>query len=223
MSAAPRYNRWQYDRIAPYLGTRICEIGSGIGNMSRLLAQGPLERLLLTDVDPYYLDRLRSTFAGDARVGVEQLELPDLGARDRFAHLELDTVVALNVFEHIHDDLAALESTRNLIVPGGRVVILVPALPLLHGSLDRALGHWRRYSRAGLSKLFDAAGFELQTLFYFNLIGMAGWLVNSRVLQADRIPLSQLRVFDAAVPVLRLEDRLPRPLGQSLIAVGTPR
>ena len=71
MSAAPRYNAWQYRRIAPFLGRRVCEIGSGIGNMSALLAARPLERLVLTDTDPYYRDVLRDRFrdplGGDGR------------------------------------------------------------------------------------------------------------------------------------------------------------
>ena len=120
MSAAPRYNAWQYRRIAPFLGRRICEIGSGIGNMSALLASRPVERLVLTDTDPYYRDILRDRFRARAEVTVEALTLPDPGAAERFRGHALDTVVALNVVEHITEDVAALRGMADMLAPGGK-------------------------------------------------------------------------------------------------------
>jgi SAM-dependent methyltransferase len=223
MSAAPRYNRWQYDRIAPYLGRRICEVGSGIGNMSSLILENSPELLVLTDMDPYYREELRRRFGSAPAVLVEELTLPDSAAGRRFGRYALDTVVALNVVEHIAEDVDALRSIRSMLPPGGRVIVLVPALPVLFGSLDRELGHQRRYLRNGLCRHMEAAGFEVRRTFYFNLIGTVGWFINARLRQAPRIPLQQLRQFDRWVPVLRLEDRVPLPFGQSIIAIGDRR
>jgi SAM-dependent methyltransferase len=220
MSAAPRYNAWQYRRIAPFLGRRVCEIGSGIGNMSALLAGRPLERLVLTDRDPCYLDILRRRFRGHPAVTVEPLELPDPGAAARFRRHALDTVVALNVIEHIGEDVAALRSVAGMLAPGGRAVVLVPALPALYGTLDRELQHARRYRRAGLRAAFTRAGLRVTDLFYFNVVGTAGWFWNARVRRVRQLPLRQVRWFDALVPLLRLEDAAPLPFGQSLVAVG---
>jgi hypothetical protein len=64
------------------------------------------------------------------------------------------------------------------------------------------------------------AGLRVERAFYFNLVGTFGWWLNARVRQVPRIPLAQLRYFDAMVPVLRLEDHLPLPLGQSVIGIG---
>ena len=174
MSAAPRYNAWQYRRIAPFLGRRVCEIGSGIGNMSALLAARPLERLVLTDTDPYYRDVLRDRFRAHSEVTVEALTLPDPEAAARFRHYALDTVVALNVIEHIPEDVAALRCVAGMLAPGGRAVVLVPALPALYGSLDRELQHARRYRRAELRAAFGSAGLRVTDLFYFNVVGTAG-------------------------------------------------
>jgi SAM-dependent methyltransferase len=220
MQAAPRYHAWQCRRIAPFLGRRICEIGCGIGNMSSLLAGHAPERLVLTDTDPYYREIVRARFAGRAEVGVEELTLPDPDAARRFREHALDTVVALNVVEHIAEDVEALRSMRDMLVPGGRAVVLVPALPALYGSLDRNLGHARRYSRSGLQSAMERAGLRVSHAFYFNLVGTAGWFWNARVRGVRRIPIRQLRWFDALVPVLRAEDAVPLPFGQSLIAVG---
>jgi phospholipid N-methyltransferase len=101
LQAAPRYNRWQYSRITPYLGHRVCEVGAGIGNMSTLLLESRPNLLVLTDLDPYYRETLRRRFGGFPEVLVDELTLPDNSAPNRFRRYDLDTVVALNVVEHI--------------------------------------------------------------------------------------------------------------------------
>lgn len=220
MQAAPRYNQWQYSRVAPYLGRRICEVGSGIGNMSTLILDSAPELLVLTDTDSYYCEVLRHRFEGRHDVVVEELTLPEKMAKSRFQKFNLDTVVALNVIEHIADDLKALRCIGSMLRPQGRAVILVPALEGLFGSLDRALGHQRRYTRKSLAGQMRKAGFRVERVFYFNLVGSFGWWLNARIRKAPRIPLGQLRYFDRLVPILRVEDLMPLPFGQSVIAIG---
>jgi SAM-dependent methyltransferase len=220
MQAAPRYNAWQFRRIAPFLGRRICDVGAGIGNMSALIQGGSPDLLVLADTDMYYREALRGRFASHPEVVVEDLTLPDTRAKARFARYALDTVVALNVIEHIAEDIDAMRSIGGMLRSGGRAVILVPALQGLYGSLDRELGHVRRYTRRTLADRMRQAGLRVERTFYFNLIGTLGWWVNARVRRTPRIPISQLRYFDAMVPILSLEDHLPLPLGQSVIAIG---
>lgn len=221
MQAAPRYNRWQFRRIAPSLGRRVCEVGAGIGNMSALIAESGPEQLVLTDLDPAYREILRSRFAGAPNAAIEHLVLPDYSAAYRFQRYQLDTVVALNVLEHISDDVEALRSIAGMLQPGGRAIVLVPAFQQLFGTLDRELGHARRYTRQSLTRRMNQAGFRVERAFYFNLVGTLGWWVNARIRNVPRIPIKQLRIFDAMVPILQLEDLVPLPFGQSVIAVGT--
>ena len=220
MQGAPQYNRWQFSRIAPYLGRRVCEVGAGIGNMSTLMADAGLELLVLTDPDPTYREILQSRFASSPEVVVDRITLPDHSAGDRFQPYQLDTVVALNVIEHIADDVEALRSMAAMLRPGGRAVVLVPAFQKLFGSLDQELGHVRRYTRADLSQRMCEAGFRVERAFYFNVVGMIGWWVNARLRKVPRIPTEQLGYFDSLVPILRLEDLVPLPFGQSVIAIG---
>jgi len=229
MSAAPRYNAWMYDAVAPFLGKRILEVGSGIGNMSNHLLAGRPELLLLTDVDPWYRQQVRARFHGRPEVRVEALALPDPEAAARFASSRLDTVIALNVVEHIEDDVGSLRTIREMLVAGraggqagGRAVILVPALQAVYGELDRELGHHRRYSRSSLAAAFRDAGFRLEAMFWFNRVGVVGWWFHGRVRRVRQISIGQIRRFDSVVPLLRLERFLPLPFGQSLVAVGTP-
>jgi len=222
MAAAPNYNTWMYQVIAPYVGRRVLEVGSGIGNMSAQIFEAGAEHLVLTDMDEWYRDRLRARFAGQASVRVDSLMLPDPMAAVRFAADRLDTIVALNVVEHIEDDIGALATMRTMLAPGGRIVILVPALQSIYGEMDRELGHFRRYGRRNLGAAFAKAGFRVDRMFWWNRVGVAGWWFNGRVRKVTRIPIDQLKRFDGLVPMLKLERFLPLPFGQSLIAIGSP-
>ena len=223
MSAAPRYAAWQVEMLQPYLGRRIMEVGSGTGNIAACLRALNPELLVLTDTDPWYLDRLRTAFSGDPVIQFADVTLPDPTAGKRFAPLRLDSVAALNVLEHIEDDLGSLRTMSQMVVPGGRVVLLVPALPALYGTLDTELQHYRRYTKKSLTSVMRAAGLHDVRTIWYNRLGTFGWWFNARVLKAPRVSLGQLRLFDKLVPLLRHERHLPLPFGQSLIAVGTVR
>jgi len=96
----------------------------------------------------------------------------------RFGEFGLDTVIALNVIEHIEEDVAAMRSMRDMLVPGGRAIVLVPALPRLYGSLDRELGHARRYTRNALATHMKEAGLRMSTSS--TSTSSALWLVRER-------------------------------------------
>jgi len=220
LAEAPLYNRWQFDMVAPYLGKRILEVGAGIGNMSEQFLERRPELLVVSDTDAFYRERLAERFASRPEVVVESLSMPDRAAAERFSIYRLDTVIATNVVEHIEDDLGTAATMRSLLVPGGRVIILVPALQSIYGELDRELGHFRRYGRVRLRLLMERAGLEVERMMWFNRVGIFGWWFNGRIRRTRRIPLDQLRAFDRLVPMLRLERFLPLPFGQSLIAIG---
>ncbi|HTD26018.1 MAG TPA: methyltransferase domain-containing protein, partial [Candidatus Elarobacter sp.] len=131
-----------------------------------------------------------------------------------------DTVVCANVLEHVADDAASLRAMRALLAPGGRVVLIVPALHALYGTIDAAIGHHRRYTREEIDAKLHAAGLEVEHVSYFNLLGMVGWWLNARVLKRRSVPGLQARLNDRLVPLLRLERRLKPPIGMSLLAVG---
>ncbi len=215
-AAAPRYNAWLIDRVLPWVGRRVLEIGAGVGTMSAFLADR--ERVVLSDTNAGYVERLRARFAGHPQVRVAALRLPasdgDLPAE------RLDTIICLNVLEHVREDELSLATMFQLLQPGGRLVLLVPSLPAIYGTLDRALGHFRRYTPSELRHKYAAAGFRMRHLEYFNMAGIPGWWFTGRVLKRELIPTASLRWYDALVPLFRLERFLPWRLGQSLIAVG---
>jgi SAM-dependent methyltransferase len=216
LAEAPRFNRWMFDRVRPWVGDRVLEIGSGIGNLSQFLVDRP--NVVLTDTAPEYLTRLRERFGHLEGVEVMRLFLPHIDAH--VAQRRFDTIVCLNVLEHVADDDLSLQAMRSLLDRRGRLILLVPALPGLYGSLDRALGHVRRYTSRELRAKFDRGGLRMRHLEYFNLAGLPGWWLTGRVLRREMIPAASLRWFDMLVPLFRLERLLPWRLGQSLIAIG---
>jgi glycosyltransferase involved in cell wall biosynthesis len=217
LGRAERYNQWMFEQLRPFVGQRILEIGSGIGNMTRYLVGR--EHVVASDLNPRYLRILGNTFERHARL--ETIPL-DLGAFDPEAlqpH-RFDTVMCLNVLEHVEDDEGALRRLLASLAPEGRLVLLVPAHHRLYGAIDRAIHHYRRYERDELVGRLEAAGFRVEHCEFFNRLGVVGWWLNSVLLRRTRIPGLQLRFQNLAVPLLRVERRLPLPFGLSLVAVG---
>jgi SAM-dependent methyltransferase len=136
--------------------------------------------------------------------------------------MRFDSVVCVNVLEHIADDGEALRVFREVLVPGGRVIIFVPAVQAAYGPLDAELGHHRRYSKSSLARSFAAGGLNVAVLRYTNPIGLAGWMYNSKILKTRAHSLAQVRLFDRLVApwALPLERLIPPPIGLSLIGIG---
>lgn len=220
MESLRRYNTWLWDKMEPYVGQRILEVGAGTGTMTRHLLGREL--VVATDVQPEYVEVLRRTFERHAHVRVCTL---DLGADPFPASVGagFDTVLCLNVLEHVEGDLDALRRIHNVLDRNGRLVLIVPALQRLYGEIDRAIGHFRRYERAELIQKLQTAGFTVEHVSAFNVLGALGWCVNARLLRRQAVPRLQARIHDLLVPALRVEDRFDLPWGLSLLAIGSRR
>jgi SAM-dependent methyltransferase len=216
LAAAPRYNRWMFERLRRWVGEHVLEIGSGIGNLSDFIVDR--RRVVLSDTEPYYLGRLHERYGDRPNVEIARLYLPTVDGA--LADERFDTIICLNVLEHVKDDARSLAVMRGLLKPGGRLLLLVPALPWIYGTLDAALGHYRRYTPRELREKYAAAGLAMPHLEYFNLAGIPGWWFTGRVLKRRLIPAGSLALYDALVPLFRLERLLPWRVGQSLIAIG---
>lgn len=218
MSSANNYRDWMYKRVEPFIGQRILEVGAGIGNFTSLL----LDRELVVATDKYEkcVDYLKTRLGDNLKT---EPTILDLAAPDEsLARYDLDTVICMNVLEHVEDDLAALKYMNRVLVTGGRAVILVPAFQFLYGSIDHAIEHYRRYTRKSLLPVMERAGFKIERAFYMNVIGMAGWFWNNRVRKIEEENAKQIGVFDKFIApwAERVERALPPPFGLSLIAIG---
>jgi ubiquinone/menaquinone biosynthesis C-methylase UbiE len=218
LSEAVNYRRWLAGLVRPHLGDDPIEIGSGIGDYAAEWLPA-LPRMTVTEADDTRLKMLHERFTDDSRVTVRRLELP---AVEPGRHSAL---VALNVLEHIEDDADALRGAARLLRPGGTVVLMVPAFPSAMSRFDRAIGHFRRYTKASLIATLQRADLLVHDVRYLNPIGLINWYLVCRMLGTFPRNGRLLRCYDrVVVPVARrLEHRWRPPFGQSLFALAETR
>lgn len=219
MSSAKRFNRWMADTIAPWITGDVLELGAGIGNLTVLLSSGT-HRYVATDTDYESLYELKSRVPHRKNVALAMCDFSRTDEMARFRH-SADTVVCLNVLEHLADDVKGLENIHASLRPGGTAIILVPQGPEVFGTMDEVLQHKRRYTETELRAKILAAGFQIAEVTAFNHVTWPGWYLNGRLLRRRRLSRIQLRLFDLLVPLWRgIDHRLPWP-ATSLIAIAT--
>ena len=217
MAEAHNYIGWILSTFVGRIGGRILEVGLGHGSYYPQLR--PLGDYTGLDRDPAMIAAARRRFP-EGQFLQADIAQPDLSGR--IGHF--DSIVCLNVLEHIEDDRSAIAGLSALLNPGGHLCILTPALPLLYGDLDRLAGHHRRYTLGSMRTLLRVAGGEIVLLHYFNGLGGLGWLLNRwmrhRSLAAAGVN-RQIALFDRyLVPIARASDRLFRRwFGQSVVCV----
>jgi SAM-dependent methyltransferase len=213
-----RYNHWIYEHISHALGERVLEVGSGMGNITQFLCAGGRE-VTATDIVPAYRNALKRLFSDNPRVRVEKFDLT-AKAPDAFIADPFDSIVCLNVLEHIEDDLFALAQMRDSLASSGKLALLVPAHRLLYGAFDRAIGHFCRYEKHELAGKLEKTGFAVREMKFFSLVAALPWLINGRLLKRDYIPTGQANLANLLVPLLKLERLIGPPCGLSLIAIA---
>ncbi len=219
LTGTPQYLSWMASELRPYCGDEILELGAGIGNLAgRLMARRTL--YVAAENDPLHLHALRNRFLRTPNVQVLRADPEE--PRD-FAELKdrFDTVLCLNILEYPEDPGRVLESVREALKPGGRVVALAPRGPGLYGALDRAMGHNRRFTPQSARELFVGHGFTVERVVGFNRAGAPPWWLSSKVLGSKRMSKLLLKLFDKTVWLWRRIDRaLPWP-ALSLIVVAS--
>lgn len=218
LAGARNYNRWLADLVQPYLGACPLEIGSGLGDIAALWLESGVPRFTLSELNTEDVARLRQRFAHDNRIEVLQLDVTDpakgIGP--------FSAAVAMNVLEHIERDSEALAGVGRLLVPGGAVVLFVPAHGWAMSAFDRAIGHWRRYSPCSLRDTIVRAGLRPELIRHVNAPGLAAWVLGMKLLKRTPTDSVLLRLYDQLiVPITRrVEGRVSVPFGQSLFAVA---
>jgi glycosyltransferase involved in cell wall biosynthesis len=216
LSRAPRFNLWMADTIKPFCGERVLEIGSGVGNLSRALI--PRQKYVASDVNPLYLQTLRNLEVNRPYLSTAYCDINDVSSFPKVPG-GYDTVICLNVIEHVEDDHAALGNIKSTLAEGGRAIVLVPQGPANFGTLDEVLGHRRRYTRDSLTRLARECGLEVETMVEFNRTGSVAWFLNGKLMRRRSFGLTQIWMLNFITPMIRRIDHfLPIP-PLSLIAV----
>jgi SAM-dependent methyltransferase len=209
MAGADAYNGWLVERAAPWLRGRVLDAGAGIGTHTERL-RDLSDEVVALEPAPELAALLRRRVPG-----ITVVEGDATAVEGPF-----DAILCFNVLEHIADDAGTLRRFRELLAPGGALLLLVPAHPALFGSLDRAFGHERRYGKSDLRASLETAGLRVERMRHVNPVGSVGWLIQARILRRDHLPTSLLGAYDRLVPVFRSLDAVPLPFGLSLWAVA---
>jgi 2-polyprenyl-3-methyl-5-hydroxy-6-metoxy-1,4-benzoquinol methylase len=215
------YLRWQIEQVEPYMGSRLLEVGCGVGGILSQLA--PREFVMGVDIEEEEVEFARRRFADKSGFEFALMDIAHMSAKNRssLAARRFDTVLCINVLEHIKDDAGAVAAMADVLVPGGVLAILVPAHPALYGPYDAMDGHFRRYTKTALRQVLVKSGLSMERLYRFNFVGAVGWFVQYRVLRRKIHRQGHFKVITAILPALRaVESRVKPPVGLSLVAVA---
>jgi len=216
MSFAENYHRWIMSELAVYVTGSVAEVGAGVGSVSSLLLELDIRRL----------DAFEPSVEMHAQLQSQLSNVPQAAAINAFFGADCqpasyNTVVYINVLEHIDDDSGELERARHALAAGGHLLIFVPALSWLYGSVDREAGHFRRYTKHNLVRLVQNAGFEVVKARYFDIAGLLPWYVNF-VLLKNPLGGGSVALYDKlVVPIMRSVERLvPLPFGKNVLLIA---
>lgn len=222
LAEADHFFGWIADELEPHLGHRILEVGAGIGTVSlKLLERLPGAQITALEPDPKLHEELVSRTKRHPEVQTLNVTSTDLLQSDMAP--TFDSVVYVNVLEHILDDVGELSTARDLLVPGGTLAIFVPALTRLYGSLDYKSGHHRRYHRDTLTNVITAAGLEIVDVRYLDMLGVAPYFVMYKLLDVKSLGSVSSNGYDRViVPISRAIQRLAPhpPFGKNLLAIA---
>ncbi|WP_328463764.1 class I SAM-dependent methyltransferase [Actinoplanes sp. NBC_00393] len=216
LATAVNHRRWFVELALPYLGDNPIEIGSGLGDYAIEWAEH-LPRFTATEADPDRLVLLKERMAEHTNIDVKQMLLPSPEANGEYS-----AAVSYNVLEHIEDHVGALSSMKDLVRPGGRVIIIVPAFMFAMSQVDIATGHIRRYTKKTLSAAFIEAGLEIEKIHYANALGLIGYYGATSIFKLAPKEGPMVKVYDSVVlPVTKAAERVVKPpFGQSVFCVG---
>lgn len=218
VGCAPRFNAWMMSQLTPHLGRRVLEAGSGIGNLTSMLADR--DRVVGVDMEHEYVERLRRRFARQSHLAFHQANLEELPQCAALVREQIDTVLCVNVLEHVADDRRALQHFYDVLQPGGVAVLLVPAHPWLYSKVDAALGHFRRYTEWELASKMATAGFQIVHTGWFNRLGMIGWAISGKILRRRTLSKGQMQLYERLFGLAQRIERIGYLPALSLIAVG---
>jgi SAM-dependent methyltransferase len=216
MSFARNYHRWILAEFLPYLGESIAEVGAGVGNFSKLILETNIKSLKAFEPSQNMYPLLQKVLGQDKRATA----VNDFFGRSHTAQ-RFDSILYINVLEHIEDDVSELSNVREALNPNGHLLIFVPALPWLYSDFDRQVGHFRRYVKKDLVELTQQSGFSVVDARYFDVAGIIPWYINF-VLLKNSIGGGSVSLYDRlVVPAMRIVERLVTPpIGKNVLLVA---
>jgi SAM-dependent methyltransferase len=219
ISRSHRFIEWMYGEIKPVLHGDVLEVGSGIGTFSeKIIRDLPSSNVTLTDASLTYVRALEERFSNDNNIFTYKLDLNCKRDYEGIGYEKFDSILAINVLEHIKNDEFALEELHKMLKREGLLVVLVPCHKFLYNVIDTSIGHFRRYTKRDLESKARKAQFTIDRMFYFNMLGIVGWYINGNLGGNPKINSGAYKIFDKIVPLIRYSEKIiGKKMGLSLI------
>lgn len=209
-----RYSTWMYHVYQNYVGKRIFDVGAGMGRMVSYYVD-KAEKVVATDIFQHQVDYMNQRFADKACFKAERINILDDNIEKYKG--QFDTVICINVLEHLSDDYKAVSRMLSLLEAGGCLILMVPAWQKLFCKLDENVGHYRRYDPGRLESIAKENSLTILKHHYFNFMGIFPyWLKGKRKIEKDESFSSSLnennsKIFNFASVVLEPIERIFPP------------
>jgi SAM-dependent methyltransferase len=214
MNFATWYNDWIFSFIKPYCKGNILEVGAGIGNFTGFLSR--IGKVTAIDYETKYLSLLKNKFGNQVSTGFGDIEK----GRYFFKNKRFETIICLNVLEHVKKDANAVSNMYSLLNRNGKLILLVPAHKVLFSKFDTAIGHFKRYTLKDIKILATEHSFELVENRYFNWVSFFGWLIFVKLSGKDSMPAGNVKIFDFIGKYLLWPEKYVKlPFGLSVLAI----
>ena len=215
MNQADLYNKWTFDKLKPYLTGKILEIGCGIGNFTEtLMLYGQVWAI---DINKNYIKQTKNLVGDKVVVGIGNIE----NGEYFFKHEKFDSIVCINVLEHIENDLQAIKNMNEILKKGGNLILLIPAHPFLFGEIDRSIGHFKRYTKIDILNKLEKNGFKIIKFRQLNFLGAIGWFISGKILKNKTVDKSKIKIFNIFAPIfLKIEDLIEPFIGTSFLIIA---
>lgn len=215
MGQAIWYNNWTMKKIVPYLKSDVLEVGCGIGNFTRTLTD--YGRVWAIDIKESYISQLKKSAGSKMNVGLGDIEK----GKYFFDKRKFNSIVCLNVLEHIDNDNQALKNLYQLLSSNGVLIMIVPSHPFLYGSIDRLIGHYRRYTKEDVGEKLKLAGFNIIKSRRLNFLGAIGWFISGKILKEEKVKEGKIKLFNILAPfILPIEDWIEPLFGTSILVIA---
>lgn len=221
MIGADNYYDWILSIIKPYLGTRLAEVGAGVGAFSRLLLDCKPKTLTLVEPSKMY-EQLRQNVSTNKETKVDVINGYIKDAQSKMIKNNVDSIIYINVMEHVKDDIGEIKSAAKLLKKGGTIVIFVPAFQSLYSEFDRSIDHYRRYTKKDLGSKLENAGMEIVSSRYIDMVGIVPWWLSFVLMKRTTLVPSLVKLYDRLfIPVIRFfETFIPVPCGKNVVVIA---
>lgn len=220
MSFAVNYHKWIFEEFRPFLGKKLVEVGAGTGSFSEMLIQEEPENLALVEPSKMfeYLEQNISQFKTSTDIHFYNSIFSEIAEQ---LTEKPDTIIYVNVLEHIEDDAGELRKVYETLSPGGHCLIFVPAFMSLYGAFDEKVGHFRRYTKNELEAKAKVVGFNIVKSKYFDFAGIFPWYIKYKLLKSDSLEGGAVTAYDKfIVPVTKQFERFLRlPFGKNILTI----